>query len=145
MKVPLQNCAMVLCYLALNVALTASAVSNWNAGCTLNLTGIGPRLEFPFCNASLALDLRLSDLLARMTPEEKCSNLVNGVPRLGIPVFSASEDTHGIGCGCGEVRQSFRPLIVLCSCSSIMSRAQAADMNSTGCPTTFPNGPGLGA
>ena len=26
-------------------------VSNWNAGCTFNLTGRGPRLGFPFCNS----------------------------------------------------------------------------------------------
>lgn len=36
----------------------------------------------------------------RMTPAEKGSNLHDGVARLGVPVFSASEDTHGIGCGC---------------------------------------------
>ena len=105
-----------------SLALSTTPVSNWNAGCTLNLTGTGPRLGFPFCNSSLPQEERLADLIARMTPQEKCSNLVNGVPRLGVPVFTASEDTHGVGCGCGE-----------------------AGVNSTGCPTTFPNGPGLGA
>jgi hypothetical protein len=38
-------------------------VSNWNAGCTFNLTGHGPRLTYPYCNSSLPLDERLRDLL----------------------------------------------------------------------------------
>ena len=46
------------------------------------------------------------------------------MPRLGVPPFSASEDTHGVGCGCAPPTPS---------------------TNGTGCPTTFPNGPGLGA
>ena len=98
--------------------------SSWNSGCTFNNTGKGARLGFPFCNASLNLETRLSDLMGRLTPAEKGSNLHDGVPRLGVPPFSASEDTHGVGCGCAPPTPS---------------------TNGTGCPTTFPNGPGLGA
>jgi beta-glucosidase-like glycosyl hydrolase len=58
-----------------------------------------------------------------MTYQEKASNLNVGVPRLGVPPFAASEDTHGVGCHCGA----------------------PSSANSTGCPTTFPNGPSLGA
>lgn len=58
-----------------------------------------------------------------MTPEEKSSNLRHGVPRLGVPPWAAQEDTHGVGCPC------------------LTNPAE----NSTGCPTTFPNGPSLGA
>eukprot|EP01052_Picozoa_sp_SAG31_P048463 SAG31_NODE_10151_length_1177_cov_3.679963_1_plen_307_part_00 len=98
--------------------------SSWNAGCTFNNTGKGARLAYPFCNNSLPLGERLSDLLGRMTLAEKASNLHDGVPRLGVPPFSASEDTHGVGCGCAPPTPA---------------------TNGTGCPTTFPNGPSLGA
>ena len=97
-------------------------ISPWNTGCTFNLSGVGPRLTFPFCNASLDIEVRLDDVISRMTQKEKCDNFASGIPRLGVPSFSASEDTHGVGCGCGP-----------------------ATNTSTGCPTTFPNGPSLGA
>eukprot|EP01045_Picozoa_sp_COSAG04_P003245 COSAG04_NODE_130_length_24323_cov_50.932835_30_plen_278_part_00 len=110
-------------------------VSNWNAGCTFNLTGHGPRLAFPFCNASLPLELRLNDLLSRMTAAEKGSNLQAGVPRLGVPIFSASEDTHGVGCGCAPPTANV----------SEASGTGTTLGSGSGCPTTFPNGPSLGA
>ena len=84
---------------------------------------------------SLPLEVRLQDLLRRMTAAEKGSNLHDGVPRLGVPVFSASEDTHGIGCGCA-------PPIT----NSTEADGIGAGLGSgSGCPTTFPNGPSLGA
>ena len=49
------------------------------------------------------------------------------IPRLGVPVLSAAEDTHGVVDGC--IDASLLP----------------GGTNSTGCPTTFPNGPGMGA
>ena len=72
--------------------------------CTLNLAG-GDRLDFDFCNASLPIGQRLSDLVSRMTYEEKCASLDTSnpaVPRLGLPSMSGGESTHGISSGCGK-------------------------------------------
>ena len=93
----------------------------------MNLAG-GPRLNFPFCNESLPEDERLDDLLTRATCAEKSQAVTTSgvsIDRLGVPMLGAAEDTHGVGGGC------------------IPSDSVAP--NSTGCPTTFPNGPGLGA
>ena len=60
-----------------------------------------------------------------MTYEEKSSSLDTGNPaieRLGLASMSGGECTHGVATGCG-----------------------AAAPGSTGCPTSFPSGPGLGA
>jgi hypothetical protein len=88
----------------------------------------GPRLNHSFCDASLPEDVRLDDLLSRTTCAEKSEAITsNGasIDRLGVPMLGAAEDTHGIGGGCMP--------------------ANLAAPNSTGCPTTFPNGPGMGA
>eukprot|EP01052_Picozoa_sp_SAG31_P040455 SAG31_NODE_5861_length_2285_cov_1.991766_3_plen_357_part_00 len=100
--------------------------SHWFS-CTLNLAG-GSRLPYPFCNASLPEEERLDDLLARATCKEKSEAVTSSgasIDRLGVPLLGAAEDTHGVGGGCIP--------------------ADLAAPNSTGCPTTFPNGPGLGA
>lgn len=97
--------------------------------CTAALAG-GARLSFPFCNSSLPEDERLSDLVSRATCFEKAAALTStgaAIPRLGVPILGAAEDTHGIVDGCID------PALL------------AADSNSTGCPTSFPNGPGMGA
>eukprot|EP00040_Diaphanoeca_grandis_P037541 m.245586 g.245586 ORF g.245586 m.245586 type:complete len:1015 (+) comp33837_c3_seq28:144-3188(+) len=97
--------------------------------CTANLAG-GSRLSFPFCNTSLSLDERLDDLVARATCAEKALVMTsNGspIPRLGVPMLGSAEDTHGVDVNC--IPQSNLP----------------AGYNATGCATTFPNGPGLGA
>jgi hypothetical protein len=65
--------------------------------CTFNFTG-GPRLPFPYCNASLPIAQRVADLLPRMTYEEKAASLDTGNPaieRLGIASMSGGECTHG--------------------------------------------------
>jgi len=53
-----------------------------------------------FCNTSLSDDVRVRDLLDRMTLEEKITQLVNdapAVPRLGIPSYSWwQEGLHGV-------------------------------------------------
>jgi hypothetical protein len=104
----------------------ASAVSlpaHYNA-CTADLKG-GARLPFPFCNASLLMEQRLDDLISRMTYQEKTAALDTKnppIPRLGVPSLRSGESTHGVSSGCG-----------------------AASANSTGCPTSFPGGPGMGA
>lgn len=73
--------------------------------------------------------------MTRMSPAEKGSNLKTGVPRLGVPVFSASEDTHGVGCGCAPP-----------TADAVNASGTGAGLgHGSGCPTTFPNGPSLGA
>ncbi len=56
---------------------------------------------FPFQNPDLPLEQRLDDLLSRMTPEEKISQMVYDAPaieRLGIPAYNWwNECLHGVG------------------------------------------------
>ncbi|KAK4254305.1 hypothetical protein QN277_009707 [Acacia crassicarpa] len=55
---------------------------------------------YGFCDKSMAVDARVSDLVKRMTLQEKIANLVNdagGVPRLGVPKYQWwSEALHGV-------------------------------------------------
>ena len=98
--------------------------------CTKGLAG-GRRLPYPFCDTSLSLDERLDDLLSRATCDEKAAAITStgsDIPRLGVPRLGSAEDTHGLGTGC--IPRELMP---------------SALSNSTGCPTTFPAGPGLGA
>ena len=101
-------------------------VPNFWRSCTFNFSG-GARLPYPFCNASVPIDARVRDLLGRMTYQEKSAALDTSNPavwRLGVPSMKGGESTHGVATGCKR-----RP-----------------DMNgSTGCPTSFPSGPTLGA
>jgi len=69
--------------------------------------------------------VRVADLLSRMTYEEKAASLDTSNPaveRLGVASMQGGECTHGVAGGCG-----------------------AAAPGSTGCPTSFPSGPSLGA
>ena len=54
----------------------------------------------PYLNPALALDVRVDDLISRMTLEEKASQLVNrsrGIPRLRVPAYDWwSEGLHGV-------------------------------------------------
>ncbi len=62
-----------------------------------------PLRSFPYCNTSLPVDLRVADLLARMSPDEKVAILDAGVPaipRLGLPSMSSGEALHGACSGC---------------------------------------------
>jgi beta-glucosidase len=56
--------------------------------------------EYPFQNPDLSLDDRVNDLVSRMTPEEKISQMQNGaaaIPRLGIPEYDWwNECLHGV-------------------------------------------------
>ncbi|XP_034890458.1 probable beta-D-xylosidase 7 [Populus alba] len=55
---------------------------------------------FPFCKTTLPISQRATDLVARLTLEEKISQLVNSaqpIPRLGIPGYQWwSEALHGV-------------------------------------------------
>ncbi|XP_050209231.1 probable beta-D-xylosidase 5 [Mercurialis annua] len=59
-----------------------------------------PESQFPFCNTSLSHQDRVSDLISRLTLQEKAQQLVNhasGVPRLGVPAYEWwSEALHGV-------------------------------------------------
>ena len=62
-----------------------------------------PLSSYPYCNTSLPVDLRVADLLARMSPDEKVAILDAGVPaisRLGLPSMSSGEALHGACSGC---------------------------------------------
>lgn len=86
---------------------------------------IAPYNAFPYCNPDLYVTERVQDLISRMYVGEKISMLDNsngGVPRLGVPPLPFAECLHGVLSGCG----------------------QAVD-GSTGCPTSFPSGLGIGA
>jgi len=62
-----------------------------------------PLSSLPYCNTSLPVDMRVADLLSRMSPDEKVSILDAGVPaipRLGVPSMSSGEALHGACTGC---------------------------------------------
>ena len=56
--------------------------------------------DYPFQNPALPLDQRVADLVGRMTPEEKISQMsmtAAAIPRLGIPEYTWwNEGLHGI-------------------------------------------------
>jgi len=56
--------------------------------------------DFPFRDPSLPVEARISDLLGRMTLEEKAAQLVNeapAIPHLGVPAYDWwSEALHGV-------------------------------------------------
>jgi beta-glucosidase-like glycosyl hydrolase len=62
--------------------------------------GAGAPPNIPFCDRSLPIERRVADLVARMTVEEKISQLGDespAVPRLGVPAYKWwSEALHGV-------------------------------------------------
>ena len=85
-----------------------------------------PFRGLPYCNASLPVEARVADLVARMSPAEKAAALDSGVPaiaRLGVPSMHSGEALHGALTGC----------------------LGAPAPGSTGCPTSFPCPTALGA
>ena len=83
----------------------------------------------PWCDASLDPSVRAKALIAKMTLDEKASNMDShnfGVPRLGVPPNIFSEALHGMCSGCGQ-------------------RVQMDGYMSTGCPTSFPQVISMGA
>src|SRR5204862_8123567 len=65
--------------------------------------GSGPRVmgfEFPFQDPGLPIDARVDDLVARLTLEEKASQMLHeaqAIDRLGIPAYNWwNEALHGV-------------------------------------------------
>eukprot|EP00949_MAST-11_sp_MAST-11-sp1_P001970 g1970.t1 len=116
---------LLLLVLGLESKIKCYALPAHYYSCTFNFSG-GARLPFPYCDPGVDLETRLDDLLSRMTPFELAASLQTSMPaieRLGLPSLQSSESTHGVMSGCGK----------------------PAEENSTGCPTSFPSGTGLGA
>ena len=106
-------------------SLAASPALCVQAGDATPSCDVSPFNEFPFCNASLPIAVRVADLVGRMTPEEKTAALdssVPAIPRLGVPSMNSGEALHGAATGC-----------------------LPAVGDSTGCPTSFPAPIALGA
>lgn len=59
------------------------------------------KYDFPFRNPDLPIEARITDLIGRMTLDEKIGNLsfTPGVPRLGVVGTNISEGYHGVAQG----------------------------------------------
>ncbi len=71
------------------------------AGVLVGLLGSHARAaDFPFQNLSLPIEQRVADLVGRLTPEEKVSQMTMtaaAIPRLGIPEYTWwNEGLHGV-------------------------------------------------
>jgi beta-glucosidase len=71
------------------------------AGVLVGLLGnYGRAADFPFQNPSLPIEQRVADLVGRLTPEEKVSQMTMtaaAIPRLGIPEYTWwNEGLHGV-------------------------------------------------
>jgi beta-glucosidase len=71
------------------------------AGVVVGLLGNhGRAADFPFQNPSLPIEQRVADLVGRLTPEEKVSQMTMtaaAIPRLGIPEYTWwNEGLHGV-------------------------------------------------
>ncbi|KAE8009186.1 hypothetical protein FH972_005636 [Carpinus fangiana] len=97
-KVPVLLCFSI--YFAL-LSLSCSRVCGQSSPVFACDVGSNPALaSFGFCNTSLGINLRVGDLVKRLTLQEKISFLVNtagSVSRLGVPKYEWwSEALHGV-------------------------------------------------
>jgi hypothetical protein len=84
-----------------------------------------PYASYPYCNPALDATTRATDLVSRLSLDEKAINLQNnnpGIARLGVEALRFNEALHGIVSGCGAPYQ-----------------------NNSGCPTSFPHALHLGS
>lgn len=62
--------------------------------------GNAQSFKYPFLNYNLTFEQRVADLVSRLTPEEKVSQMLNAspaIPRLGIPAYDWWNETlHGV-------------------------------------------------
>lgn len=65
------------------------------------VTGVAAEFDFPFRNPDTPVEERITDLIGRMTLDEKIGNLsfIPGVPRLGVVGTNISEGYHGVAQG----------------------------------------------
>lgn len=102
-----------------------------DAGTSFSCFDGGANETFPYCNPALTPQVRTQDLIQRMLPTEKAAFLSvnnNGVQRLGVPPLRYGEALHGVLSGCGKA-----------------APPTSTGFVSTGCPTSFPTGLGLGS
>ena len=109
----------------LQSAVTKSLCLTASTSQTMPNCSMAPFNTYPYCNQELSVELRVNDLIQRMTLDEKVKNLQNnnpGIPRLAVPKNLFHEMLHGVLCGCGAKYEG-----------------------NTGCPTSFPHALLLGA
>jgi beta-glucosidase len=72
-----------------------------SVACLLLASAVSGDTEYPFRNPDLAVEARISDLIARMTLEEKidCLGMRTAVPRLGVAGSPHIEGYHGVAQG----------------------------------------------
>jgi len=65
------------------------------------IAGVTAEYDFPFRNPDSPIEARITDLIGRMTLDEKIGNLsfIPGVPRLGVVGTNISEGYHGVAQG----------------------------------------------
>jgi len=82
------------------IAIGCVAVIALVAGSTLAAAALAQDAPPAFRDPAQPLDKRVDDLVSRLTPEEKASQLVNttrAIPRLGVPEYNLwSEALHGV-------------------------------------------------
>lgn len=95
---PLINTSF-LCLMAITF-LTCKDNESANSMETNTTNEVNTVLDFPFYNTALPMDQRISDLISRLTLEEKADQMMhntNAIERLGIPPYSWwSEALHGV-------------------------------------------------
>src|SRR5689334_11068877 len=68
--------------------------------CAICLTSSAQQAAEPYKDPKLPIEQRVNDLISRMTPEEKASQLVHvadAIPRLGVPAYNWwNEGLHGV-------------------------------------------------
>src|ERR1700688_1998182 len=112
-----------------------SRAQRWGlAAVLLGLFGsLANAAQFPYQNPSLPIEQRVSDLVGRLTPEEKVSQMTMtaaAIPRLGIPEYEWwNEGLHGVArAGYATV---FPQAIGLAATWDTNLMAQVADVIST--------------
>ena len=91
-------------FLSALIFLAISACKEKQSGNTSSsseVTGQTPEYDFPFYDTSLSIDERVSDLISRLSLEEKADQMMHNtsaVERLGIPPYGWwNEALHGVG------------------------------------------------
>ncbi|KAJ4844262.1 hypothetical protein Tsubulata_041356, partial [Turnera subulata] len=88
-----------LCFFSFTIFFSSLALRVDSARPAFACDSSSPR-SYPFCNTSLPITQRATDLISRLTLDEKVSQLVNSappIPRLGIPGYEWwSEALHGV-------------------------------------------------